>query len=563
MQSFPPRAGLVKEITTLRARVAELELTVSQRRGPREALRLREARLVEAQRIARLGNWEWDVVHDEVYWSDEMYRIFGVTPEEFTATHDGFLDRVHADDRDAIQSQMDATFRRNAPYAIDFRVVRPDGSVRILRGEGWLERDTGGEPIRLIGTCQDVTERKREEAERQQLLDQVRRARRLEGLAALAEGLANDFKNLLMAIGGQVELAKDVLDSQAAAQDHLTEIQNTVARAAALTNRLVVCSGSGQLRSESIDLNDVIKSCTDDIDRSTSLRTSIRYDLSDDVPPVRGDVEQVRQLLSALVENASQALNSEYGEVIVVTGAMYVDNTHLARAYLAEDMPEGTYAYLRISDTGVGMDHVALEQIFDPFYSTMGSGRGLGLTWVAGVVRSHGGAILVDSEVGRGSMFTVLLPVVSEPDVSQSISSHAPFRWDGTGAILVVDDDGAVRSVIKLLAERRGFRVLLACDGREGLEVVERYRSEIRAVLLDLSMPRMNGEEMYDEMLRLYPEIPVVMMTGTSDCAVMERLRQEKAIRVLQKPFRGAALFEQLRAVLRGEDSPERVVSTL
>ena len=143
------------------------------------------------------------------------------------------------------------------------------------------------------------------------------------------------------------------------------------------------------------------------------------------------------------------------------------------------------------------------------------------------------------------------------------MSSDAPFRWDGTGAILVVDDDGAVRSVIKLLAERRGFRVLLACDGREGLEMVERYRSEIRAVLLDLSMPRMNGEEMYDEMFRLYPEIPVVMMTGTSDRAVMERLSQEKAIRVLQKPFRGAALFEQLRAVLRGEDQSKRVASTL
>jgi CheY-like chemotaxis protein len=306
---------------------------------------------------------------------------------------------------------------------------------------------------------------------------------------------------------------------------------------------------------EAINLNDVVSRCVDGFDRRLTMYASVRYDLVESLPCVRGDFDQLCRVLSSLVENAGQSIVTANGSIVVATGVMHIDNAHLAGAYLAEDLPEGMYAYLRVADNGCGMDDVAVEHVFDPFYSTKGPGRGLGLAWVAGVVRSHRGAIIVNSEPARGSTFTAIFPAEFGSNRSSPAAGTLDDDWVDSGSIVVVDDEPAVRSVIKLLVERRGFDVSLARDGVEGLDILEQTRSTVRAVLLDLNMPRMGGEEMFEVLRRRRPDLPVVIMTGTADHRMVERLRAKPRVRVLHKPFRAAALMEQLRALLY---DPER-----
>lgn len=215
-----------------------------------------------------------------------------------------------------------------------------------------------------------------------------------------------------------------------------------------------------------------------------------------------------------LITNASEALGDKSGVITLRTGVMKADRAYLSETHLDAELAEGTYAYLEVSDTGSGMDRETKEKIFDPFFTTKFLGRGLGLAAVLGIVRGHRGAIWVDSEPGRATTFRVLFPCTQQAAEMPAVGSERTGAWRGSGTILVVDDEDGVRDTAKSILEESGFTVLAAGDGREGIEVFRRHSQEIVAVLLDMTLPQMNGEEMFSEIRRIQPDARVILSSG-------------------------------------------------
>jgi CheY-like chemotaxis protein len=283
---------------------------------------------------------------------------------------------------------------------------------------------------------------------------------------------------------------------------------------------------------------------------SVSKKATLRYFFAEDLPPVEADATQMRQVIVTLITNASEALGDESGVISVSTGCMECERADLAASYLDDNLPEGRYVYLEVSDTGCGMDAEMQTKIFDPFFTTKFLGRGLGLAAVLGIVRGHKGAIKVSSEPGRGTTFKILLPAMewASGDWVQNAEQRAPRREGGT--VLLVDDESYVRDVGSQMLDLLGFQVLTAADGREALEVFRRHGGEIDLVILDLSMPVMGGEETFRELRRLRSDVRVILSSGYDEQEVTPRFAGKGLAGFVQKPYTVAKLEQTLSRVL-------------
>jgi CheY-like chemotaxis protein len=265
---------------------------------------------------------------------------------------------------------------------------------------------------------------------------------------------------------------------------------------------------------------------------------------------IRADAAQLRQVVEDLVANAGEALGGEHGKVTLACGVVNADRAFLAESYLADDVPEGEYAYVEVRDTGCGIDPEKLEKIFDPFYTTKFPGRGLGLAAVLGVVRSHRGALKVRSDPERGTSFQALFPRCDPPSLASASRPSRSLEGEGTGTILVVDDEEAVRAVTRRMLERDGFRVLSAAGGEEATVLLRQHRSEVAGVVLDMSMPKMDGEATFHQLRQIREDLPVLFVSGHSKQDLAHRLIGKVRADFLQKPFTLATLSEKLRAQL-------------
>jgi len=410
-----------------------------------------------------------------------------------------------------------------------------------------FERD---EVVRVVTTVRDVTQRRRAEEERRRLQAQIQHAQKLESLGVLAGGIAHDFNNLLMGILGNADLALMHLPSSSPARDNIEGVQTAGKRAADLCRQLLAYSGKGRFVVEYVDLGELVQEMAHLIDVSISKRITLKYGLAEDLPPMEADATQIRQIVLNLITNASEAIGEHSGTIRIRTGVSQCDRARLSRTYLGEDLPEGAYLFLEVSDTGCGMDEETRARIFDPFFTTKFTGRGLGLAAVIGIVRGHGGALKVKSSVGRGTTFTVLFPTARR-SARRRNGDRTPSRaWRGQGTVLVIDDEEAVRSVTRGMLEKFGFSVLAASDGEQGVSLFRDHASEISVVLLDLTMPRMGGEETFEEIRRQSPKARVILTSGFSEQEVAKRFKGKKVAGFLQKPYQASALKEKLREVL-------------
>jgi two-component system cell cycle sensor histidine kinase/response regulator CckA len=261
------------------------------------------------------------------------------------------------------------------------------------------------------------------------------------------------------------------------------------------------------------------------------------YSFAEGLPPIEADVTELRQVIMNLVINASEAIGDKSGVIVVSTGMTHYDGVYLKDTYVDDSLPAGPYVYLEVADTGCGMTPEVRARLFDPFFTTKFTGRGLGLAALLGIVRGHGGAVKVYSEPGRGSTFKVLFPAAKAPisDVQRTASSQEVHR--GTGTVLVVDDEEVVRELAWEVLQAVGFTVLLARDGCEALEVFSAHSEEIRAVVLDLTMPHMDGVEAFSEMRRLRSDIPVILSSGYNEQDATERFAGKGLDGFIHKPY--------------------------
>ncbi len=409
--------------------------------------------------------------------------------------------------------------------------------------------------------CDKIAESKQAEEEKLALERQVRHAQKLESLGLLAGGIAHDFNNILMAILGSADLALDELSPMSPARGNLQTIVKASKRAAELAKQMLAYSGKGRFVVEPIDAGGLIEEISHLLEVSISKKSVLKHNLAQNLPTFDGDVTQIRQVIMNLITNASEAIGDKSGVIALSTGAMDCDRAYLddinevVRAGL--DPPsEGVYTYIEVADTGCGMDTETIEKVFDPFFTTKFTGRGLGMSAVLGIVRGHKGVLKITSEVGKGTTFKVLFPANELHDNGFAVQRKGEAEgkdWCGSGTVLIADDEETVCTVGKQMLERLGFSVLTAPDGREALKVFREHADEFVCVLLDLTMPHMDGEEAFRAMRRLHPDVPVILCSGYNERDATQRFAGKGLAGFIQKPYNMTTLREKLAEVLRGE----------
>jgi PAS domain S-box-containing protein len=403
----------------------------------------------------------------------------------------------------------------------------------------------------LLVIGRDATEEKRLEEQKKQIESQMLHMQKLESLGVLAGGIAHDFNNILMAILGNADLALLTTSSVPAAGNYIHEIKHAARRAADLAHQMLAYSGKGNFLIETLDINRAICEITSLLDVSISKRATLNLDLAQNPPCINADSAQFCQIIMNLVINASEAIEDNNGEITIATGTMDCERTFFAKAWIDDNLPDGRYVYIKVSDTGCGMSPETQSKLFEPFFTTKFTGRGLGMSAVLGIIRGHKGTIIVESEAGKGSTFTVLLPAVDCQDDSSGygLPQLAAVAKPG-GTILLVDDEEIIRQMVGTMLEMFGFKVLLAADGLAALDLYRLHSSEIDCVLLDLTMPKMDGEQTLFQLRQLNPQLRVIMSSGFGEQDISDKLLSKGVAAFIQKPYQMQQLEETIRRVL-------------
>jgi PAS domain S-box-containing protein len=522
-----------------------------------EELRAAQLRLIDHVENSPLAVIEWGSDFRVTRWAGQAENLFGWRPEEVVGKRFGEWPFVYPEDAqrvsDVVHRLIDGADYRNA---VQNRNLTKLGRILYCIWQNSVLHDETGRIVSILSLVQDVTDRvlaeqqsKKAAVEKQILERKLQESQKLESLGVLAGGIAHDFNNLLTGVLGNASLARMDLPAESPVQPYLQQIEAAAARAADLCKQMLAYSGKGRFVVNRLDLNALIEDTTRLLQVSISKRAVMKFQLAPGLPVVLGDATQLRQVIMNLVINASEAISDKSGFIAVNTGLTRADRAYLSGAYFARDLPEGDYVSLEISDNGGGMSQEVLEKIFDPFFTTKFTGRGLGLAAVLGIVRGHNGALKVFSEEGWGTTFKILLPCAE--GVAEEVAAVAPGMadWKGSGQVLVVDDEETVRVTTARMLEASGFSTKLADNGRTGVEEFTADPDGFTLVMLDLTMPHMDGDEAFHLIRELRPQARVLLMSGFNEQEAIARFTGKGLAGFIQKPFAYPALREKLQEI--------------
>lgn len=415
-------------------------------------------------------------------------------------------------------------------------------------------RDHDGETASAFFlVARDISEQRQAEQLRLEAERKMLGAQKLESLGLLAGSIAHDFNNLLTTMLGNASLARAEAPPSSTVQNSLQQIEHAALRAAELCQQMLAYSGKGQLKLTLVDLTALVNDTTHLLRVSIPKKTTLHFDLAAQLPPVRADATQLRQVMMNLVLNAADAIGDRPGEIRIVTGTMQADEAWLAEGVATPPPPPGDYVFVSVIDTGHGMSPATRARIFEPFFTTKFTGHGLGLSAVLGIVRSHRGTLHLESQVNAGSTFRIALPVAPGAVVRHH-TPPADAPWRGHGTVLVVDDEEAVRIVSARILESCGFTTDTATDGREAIDRFTANPTRYRAVVLDLLMPVLDGEQALAQLRRVRHDLPALIMTGYSGRSGMAPSAGAPTA-FLMKPFQRETLVHTLRNLLESADA--------
>jgi PAS domain S-box-containing protein len=475
-------------------------------------------------------------------WNRGAERVYGYNAAEATGKS---MTLLLPDDRANEEHEILSRIRRGERVE-HFETIRRTKSGRLIDVSLTISpvRDNLGRIIGASHVARNVTERKR-------LEEQLRHTQKLESLGVLAGGVAHDFNNLLTGILGNASLALESVSSHHPVRGLLRDVVNASERASHLTRQLLAYAGKGRFLIEPLDLSALVREISSLIQTSIPKNVQLRLESRDDVPLILADASQIQQVVMNLVINGAEAIGAhDNGTVLVTTGVQSVDERDLLSTFgEASDLAAGTYATLEVHDTGCGMDEETLNRIFDPFFTTKFTGRGLGLAAVQGIVRGHKGAMKVYSRPGKGTTFKVLFPADGQAAAPKKASVQDVMAARNQ-LILVVDDEEIIRRTAKAMLERYGYTVVLAGDGKEGVELFEVLSDKVSAVLLDMTMPVMDGEEAFSRLREIKPDVKVILSSGYTEVEAVRRFAGKGLTGFIQKPYSSAALGEKVRSAL-------------
>ncbi len=517
---------------------------VTERHQAKVALRESEELFRVLAQNAPVGIFQTDSLGACTFVSEGWSKLAGIDSSE--AIGEGWSSTLHPIDKSRVLSALQKLVNDGIPFELDYRFLHPDGTECWVEGKAITLFDKNQKPKGYIGTITDITERR-------QMEQKLQETQKLESLGLLASGIAHDFNNLLTSILGNASLASMETSNSSPVQKYLERINEGSVRAAELCKQLLAYSGEGKLVVQNLSLNDVVRETTHLLEVSISKTAVLSFDLHDDLPAIEADPTQIRQVLMNLVINASEAIGSQSGIIGLTTGLTRVDESYLGGTLLAGDLVEGTYVFLEVSDSGSGMDADTLARVFDPFFTTKVDGRGLGLSASIGIMRGHKGTLKVYSEPGRGTTFKLLFPTIAGSAESLPPINELSSLDQGHGCILIVDDEESIRTTLAQMVEALGYTFALACDGREAIQVFASEPDRYSLVLMDLTMPHLNGELAFTELRKIRANLPVILMSGFNREKAISKFTGKGLSGFIEKPFTiktlSAALAQALSKV--------------
>lgn len=525
---------------------------ITDRRRDEAALRASETKY----RIVSNHTSDWEL------WTAPDGRILYTSPscEQITGwPAQAFLDDpglvrriVHTDDLPLLAGHCGHDGAAGRSEEIEFRILHRDGETRWIAHTCLRVYDDEQTYLGIRTSNRDITARRRAEEEKARLEEQVRTAQKLESLGVLAGGIAHDFNNLLVGVIGNAEMALDA-DIPAAVRESLEGIRSAGGRAADLVRQMLAYSGRTLATLRSIDVEAALRESMPLLRAAIGHRIELDLDGALGAPPVEADPAQIQQMAMNLIVNAAESFGDRTGVVRVRIRSLQAGPGFFEGAIFRERSPEGAYVAIEVEDGGCGIAETELPRVFDPFFSTKFTGRGLGLPVVLGIVRAHRGNIRICSTLGRGTCVTVYLPAAEVGrTVAPAPNLPTVASWKGSGLILVIDDEDLVRDVARRMIERLGFQTIAAGDGVEGIRLFRERADEIRAIVLDLTMPRMDGEAALREIRAIRRDVPVILASGFTEWDVSASLRNDPAVLFLQKPFRQPLFADRLRRASEG-----------
>ena len=525
---------------------------ITERKRMEDALQASEARLLEAQNMAAVGNWELDIASRTIWASDLAFNVYGLTP---SAENTIGLAEIQACvlEREKVQEALVALLERDEPYNIEIKVQPANGkALQIVRSIAKCIRNQEGVPVKIVGLIQNITEAKRAEKERLKLEAQLQQAQKMELVGLLAGGVAHDFNNILGVILGHAELAMEKLDPSQPFFADFEEIYKAANRSADITRQLLAFARKQTVAPKVIDLNKTIEGMLKMLTRLIGEDIDLVWLPGADLWSVKIDPSQIDQILANLCVNSRGAIDG-VGKIIVKTGNCTLDDKNLDAH---PDFEAGEYVQISLSDNGSGMDQETLEHIFEPFFTTkdIGQGTGLGLATVYGAVKQNKGFIDVSSEPGKGTVFAIYLPRhfgrIKLRQESQEIDILPVVG--GSETILLVEDEPTVLQMTHKMLELLGYTILTAGSPRDAISFMKEFYGDIHLLMTDMIMPEMNGRDLASLLLAEKPDIKCLYMSGFTADIIAKQGVLDEGLHFIQKPFSLNELATKVRETLDG-----------
>ena len=479
-----------------------------------------------------------------------MAKMFGMELPELIGTP--YTAHLHDSEKQIGNELMSQLMKGHIQSVLlDRRYTRKDGTDFWGNLSGRRLENADGSLRGLVGVITDLTERKQVEEEKLALEQQFQQTQKLESLGVLSGGIAHDFNNILAIIIGYCGLTKLNFGT---AEKNLPIIEEAAERAAGLCRQMLAYAGKAHLTKTNINMVKKVEDIVGMLKETLPQNTVIKTDLSVEIPLIEGDAVQLRQVVMNLIINASEAIGTEQGEVDVSLARITIIAGKAYEDYYGKPIPTGEYVCLEVTDNGCGMDDATKWRIFEPFYTTKFTGRGLGMSAVLGIIKSHAGALQLFSQLGKGTTFKVFLPLpTKDATEEENLVQPAPVApWQGSGTILLTEDEDQVRDIAKNFLELFGFNVLEAVNGKDALELYQKNAAEITLVFTDMGMPVMDGYELFSELKKLNPELPIIVSSGYGDAEVSARIGSDNIAGIISKPYNPNQLREVLKKVVEG-----------
>lgn len=515
---------------------------ITERKQAGSDLRRLTALLDESQHIAQVGGWEIDLTTNELYWTDETYRIHETSPEEYSPTLETAIAFYDPESLPIISQAVKKAIEDNKNFNLELKIITAKGRPILVHTTCKVIREND-KAVKIMGAFRDITE--------QTLLQgRLQQVQKMESVGRLAGGIAHDFNNLLTVILGGAHLALDELEPVQPLYEYVTQIQNAGVKSAALTQQLLAFARKQTIEPKVLDLNEIVSGTLKMLQRLIGENTQLTWQPANNLWQVKADPSQIDQILANLCVNARDSI-TDIGTITIQTGNSVIDE-----GYNAEhaDVIPGEYVHISVSDSGCGMDKETMAHIFEPFFTTkgIGEGTGLGLATVYGAAKQNNGFVNVYSELGIGTTFTIYLPRYVGTAEQKSANVQAQPAPRGLETILLVEDEPAILNMTMMLLRKQGYTVMAAETPVEATRLANEHSGELDLLITDVVMPEMNGKDLAHNLMSLNPKLKCLFMSGYTADVIAHHGVLEEGTHFIHKPFSLPDLAVKVRKVLDG-----------